>query len=68
MKTFVIFWERLANSGITHIQAENVNWHDSELQDGFIVYEATCDDCDTEFQEEYKLIYAVTTYNEIMEE
>ena len=42
--------------------SENINWHDSDLQDGFIVYEATCDDCDTEFQEEYRLSYAITTY------
>lgn len=40
----------------------NVNWHDSDLQDNFIVYRATCEDCDTEFQEEYKLVYNVTTY------
>jgi len=43
-------------------KSENINWHDSELQDGFIVYEATCDDCDTEFQEEYKLVYTITTF------
>jgi endogenous inhibitor of DNA gyrase (YacG/DUF329 family) len=39
-----------------------VLWHDSEIQDGFMVYEAECDECGKEFQEEYKLVYEVTTY------
>ena len=40
----------------------NIAWHDSELQDNMVIYKATCNDCNTDFTEEYKLVYAVTQY------
>ena len=42
--------------------SENINWHDSEIQDGFIVYDADCGDCGQNFQEEYNIVYNITTY------
>lgn len=44
-------------------ESKNITWFDSDLQDEFILYHAQCDDCNTEFDEEYRMCYYVTTYN-----
>lgn len=42
--------------------SDNINWHDSDIQEESIIYNAICDDCDLEFQEEYSLQYKITTF------
>jgi len=44
--------------------SDNLNYYDTEIQDNFIIYTIICDDCDLEFQEEYKLIYNTSYYYE----
>jgi transcription elongation factor Elf1 len=44
--------------------SENISYGDSELNDSSYTYEATCDDCGTEFTEEYNLHYTVSVIRE----
>jgi len=42
----------------------NIDWHSAEIQDEFVAYPATCDDCDTDFSEWYALNYTTSMYEE----
>lgn len=44
--------------------SENINWHDSELQDMSVFYNAICDDCGCEFTEHHTLQYEITQSEE----
>jgi len=44
---------------------ENINWHDSEIKDEMVIYEAHCDNCNIDFTEEHKLVYNITVIQEV---
>lgn len=37
--------------------SEEIAWHDSKLDDEYMIYNATCAKCDRTFSEVYKLVY-----------
>lgn len=43
--------------------SENINWEGSELFDETVIYSAQCDECKTDFTEEYQIQYNVTISN-----
>lgn len=43
--------------------SENIDYHGSEIHDEMVIYSAECDECKTNFTEEYQLQYNVTIFN-----
>lgn len=40
----------------------DINWQGSELIDTSVIYSGRCSSCNTDFSEEYKLVYNITVY------
>jgi hypothetical protein len=54
-----VLFQNSGNCG--HCNSSNVDWHDSELLDGSIRYDYTCDDCDFEGSEWNDIVFSEQT-------